>query len=238
MFKHGDDNVKFNALKAIIDNNSNLYELFRGCPYEILSHFEIREYQAGRVICRQSEIIDRLYIIIDGYADIYYMAENGRRYSIITLKKGDVVGEIEILDKRPYSANMEAYSDLKTLEIMRDYFLKWIEMDRNINLKVTRILSDRFYHLVLKAGKDTLYTLKYRLCAYLLSRGKQVSKKTTNVEIKVNKEKLSEEFAVTSRSINRILHELRNKDILEIRADSILIRDLEKLAEEEDSYDT
>lgn len=229
--------MELNLLKEIIDANLELYTIFRGCPYEILNHWDINEYRAGTVICRQGEIIERLYIIINGYADIYYLAENGKRYSLITLKNGDVIGEIEILDKRPYSANMEAYSDLKTIEITRDYFLKWMEMDRNINFNITRILSYRFYHLVLKAGKDTLYTLKYRLCAYLISRGKQISKETRNVEVKLDKEKLSEEFAVTSRSINRILHGLQNKNILELRPDSILIKDFEKLAKEEECYD-
>lgn len=229
--------MELNLLKQIIDTNPQLYQIFKGCPYEILNRWEVNEYRAGSLICRQGEIIERLYIIIHGYADIYYLAENGKRYSLITLKNGDVIGEIEILDKRPYSANMEAYSDLKTLEISRDYFLKWIDMDRNINNTVTRILSDRFYHLVLKAGKDTLHTLKYRLCAYLLSRGKQISKKTKSIEIKINKEKLSEEFAVTSRSINRILRGLQEKKILVIKANSILISDLERLAEEEECYD-
>lgn len=229
--------MDLNALKEIIDANPELYRVFRGCPYEILNHWEIKEYQADTIICRQGETIDRLFIIVKGYADIYYLAENGKKYSLITLKNGDVIGEIEILDKRPYSANMEAYSKLTTLEISRDYFLKWIEMDRNINHNISRILSDRFYHLVLKAGKDTLHTLKYRLCAYLLSRGKQITKETSNIEIKIDKEKLSEEFAVTARSINRVLHQLQNKNILEIKSNSILIKDLEKLAEEEECYD-
>ncbi|HBF37558.1 MAG TPA: Crp/Fnr family transcriptional regulator [Firmicutes bacterium] len=229
--------MELNLLKKIIDANPELYPIFRGCPYEILSHWEINEYQAGTVICRQGEIIERMYIIINGYADIYYLAENGKKYSLITLKNGDVIGEIEILDKRPYSANMEAYSDLKTVEISRDYFLQWMEMDRNINLSITRILSSRFYHLVLKAGKDTLYTLKYRLCAYLISRGKQISKENVNVEIKLKKEKLSEEFGVTSRSVSRILCGLQNKNIIELRVDSILIKDFKKLAKEEECYD-
>lgn len=229
--------MDLNGLKEIIDANPELYQIFKGCPYEILNHWEVNEYKPGTVICRQGETIERLYIIVNGYADIYYMAENGKKYSLITLKNGDLIGEIEILDKRPYSANMEAYSVLKTLEISRDFFLKWIDMDHNINYNITRILSDRFYHLVLKAGKDTLHTLKYRICAYLLSRGKQISKQTKNVEIRFDKEKLSEEFAVTLRSINRILHGLQNKDIVEIKADSILIRDLELLADEEKCYD-
>ncbi len=229
--------MELDRLKKIIDANPELYPIFRGCPYEILSQWKINEYRAGTVICRQGEIIERMYIIINGYADIYYLAENGKKYSLITLKNGDVIGEIEILDKRPYSANMEAYSDLKTIEITRDYFLKWMEMDRNINLNITRILSNRFYHLVLKAGNDTLYTLKYRLCAYLISRGKQISKEAENVEIELEKEKLSEEFAVTLRSINRILHGLQNKNIVELKGDTILIKDFEKLAEEEECYD-
>lgn len=50
--------MELNALKEIIENDSNLYELFKGCPFEILSHFESREYPAGTVVCRQSEPLD------------------------------------------------------------------------------------------------------------------------------------------------------------------------------------
>jgi CRP-like cAMP-binding protein len=233
----GEDIMDLNALKEIIDANPELYRIFRGCPYEILNHWETKEYRAGTVICRQGEIIDRLYIIVKGYADIYYLAENGKKYSLITLKNGDVIGEIEILDRKPYGANMEAYSNLTTLEISRNYFMKWMDMDRVVNFNINRVLSERFYHLVLKAGKDTLHTLKYRLCAYLVSRGKQISKDTKNIEIKINKEKLSEEFAVTSRSINRVLQELQKRNILEMKINSIIVRDLDALAEEGECYD-
>lgn len=227
--------MELSPLQKIIDHNSELYSIFRGCPYEILSHWNISEYQPGTVICRQGDTLDCLFIIIEGCADIYFMAENGNKYSQVVIKEGEFIGEFEIFDQRPVICWVEALTYLKLLQIKRDFFMKWLEMDKNICFYLAKYANHQFYLFSEKAGIDSLYSLKTRLCSHLLSCSGQASKEGDIIRLHLNKEKLSEQFAVTKRSVNRILLYLKNQNIIDIEVDSIIIKNLEKLASEENT---
>lgn len=225
-------NSDLTEIFKIIDQNPDLYLMLRHCPYEILKHWEIKDYSAGQIICCQGKKYDYLYIILEGNAEIYYMAENGRKYSQAINRAGECVGDFEIFEQKNYICYVEAFTNLKLLQIRRDIFTKWLELDRNFSVCITKSLCNRFYKFAAKAGEDTLYSLKARLCSHLLSCSRQVSKKTVNIEIKFNKDELSDRFAVTSRSINRVLHLLKDKNIITFKENSIIINDLNKLTDE------
>lgn len=216
----------------MIDSHPVLYKIFKSCPYEILHYWDIKEYPAGAIICNQGEIIDCFCIIVNGFIDVYFTSENGKKYNIATHQCGAIIGEMELFGKKPFVCSVKAYTDLTVLAIKRDYFLKWVAEDRNISSYVIEVLSNKFYYYSLKVNNDILYPLKVRICTYLLSRSKQLSQKSVNIEIKINKEKLSEELAVTSRSIHRVLRNLQKKNIIEVKTDAIIVKDLKKLAAE------
>ncbi len=224
--------MELNLLKKIIEADPELYPIFKGCPDEILSHGQINEYRSGTVICRQGDIIDCLYIVIDGYADIYFMAENGNKYSQAIIQKGQFIGEFEIFDHRPIICSATALTSLKLLQIKYGSFMDWLKVDNHICIALIKYLCNRSYYFSQKAGTDTLYSLKARLCGYLLSRC-PLPNQVGGILLKVDKDKLSEEFAVTIRSINRVLQFLKTENIIDIENDSIMIKDLKQLAQEE-----
>jgi DNA-binding transcriptional regulator LsrR (DeoR family) len=53
--------------------------------------------------------------------------------------------------------------------------------------------------------------------------------------LKLDKEKLSEKFAVTIISVNRILQSLKSKNIIDIKTNSIIIKDFKQLTLEEEA---
>lgn len=228
-------NSKIHEVIRIIDENPILHTIFKSCPYEILHYWDIKKYPAGATICRQGEVFECFVVLVKGFTNVYFMGENGKRYNVATHQCGAIIGEMEFFEKKPFVCSVEAYTDITVLEIKRDYFLKWVTEDRNISSYIIGILSKKFCEHSQKTGTDILYPLKVRICSYLLSRCKQLSKNTTDIEIKVNKEKLSEELAVTSRSIHRVLHNLQSKDIIQVKTDVIIIKDLKKLAVEEET---
>lgn len=216
----------------IIESDASIKDMLMNCPYDILKRWERKDYKKGEVICHQDVIYDYFYIIIDGYVNICRTAENGRKYSQSIYKKGNYFGELEIFDRKPYVCSVEALTDTKTIRIKRDYFLQWISSDLHFSLYITKTLCDSFYKLSKLAGENTLYSLKYRICNYLLYEVDS-NDKGYSLEVKINKEQLSEQFAVTSRSINRVLQYLKEKELIEVSNNSILITDIEGLKEEE-----
>lgn len=227
--------MELSFIKEITNDNLDLLELIKECPLEIRDRFEYVEFQAGKIVCHQGDIINCLYIITEGYADIYYMVENGKKYSQVIVKKGEIIGEFEIFDQRSLICSVEALTDLKLIKINQQDFITWIKSDNNLCFFLVKYLCNQFYQFSKKAGFDTLYSLKARICWYLLTRSKSVFKNMSSIELKLNKEKLSEEFAVTTRSVNRVLQSLKNKEIIDIKTDSIVVKDLEKLILEEEA---
>lgn len=221
-------------LHEVIEKNSGIFNMLKNCPYEILKKWEIKNYQRNYAICKQGEIYNYFNIIIEGYVNIYTTAENGRRYSQAIYKKGNFFGELEIFDRKPYICFVETLTDVTIMRIEREHFLKWLELDWNIINYITRTLCDQFYTLSKKAGEDTLYTLKQRVCHYLICCYHEGIESRDMIKLNIKKEQLSEQFAVTQRSINRVLHYLKENNIIDVKSDYIVIKDMEKLQQEEE----
>lgn len=220
-------------LQEIINSNPELFEIFKHCSYEILKCWEIKKYKEQEFVYHQGDISDILSVIVDGYVDVYVIGENGKKYSPRIMGKGNFIGEMEIFDQRPIICYVQALTDLTLLQIKRDDFVRLLELDRNLCLYMIKHAYHMFCDYSLKIHEDNLYTLKVRLCNYLLALSKQKTDDQNVYTINCNKELLSERFAVTQRSINRILQYLKEKKIIEIKRDQILIVDIEKLKEEE-----
>lgn len=216
----------------LIESNPRIYEMLRLCPYEILKQWDIKSYPKGQRVMNQGEIYDYFYIITEGFLDIFIMAENGKRYSQSMYTTGNFIGELEIFNRLPYICSVEAVTDVKLLVIKREYFLKWFESDKSISSYITKIICEHLYRLSNKAGQDTLYSLKQRLCSFLIECSSKSTVKKNKIDLQ--KDLLSDQLAVTPRSINRVLKYLKEKQIIEIVNNTIIIMDLEKLKKEEE----
>ena len=61
--------------------------------------------------------------------------------------------------------------------------MHWVELDKNFLLYLINTLCESFYRLSKKAGEDTLYPLKYRICNYLLRNVDEDIKSNRHVEV-------------------------------------------------------
>ena len=87
-----------------------------------------------------------------------------------------------------------------------------------------RTLCDNSYQMCLNMGENTLYTLKQRICQYLL-RNMEMDAKF----VMISSEVLSQQMAVTTRSVNRVLKQLREQGFIELEKGKISICDQQAL---------
>ncbi|MEA2272739.1 MAG: hypothetical protein QOI98_1447 [Solirubrobacteraceae bacterium] len=134
--------------------------LFEGLgPEELTSvaslmHF--RSFQAGEVICREGELGESMFIVVDGLVHLVAaLAETPavRTRSIFDegrlvgkLRRGDVVGTGSLLTGEPRSATAKAAIDTNVLELGRDEFGallgRFPQLLRNLNVVLTRRLAE------------------------------------------------------------------------------------------------
>lgn len=223
--------MKMQTIIKMIEEHPHLYEILQECPYRILKKMSVYHFEKGEAVYQQGDSINRLYIIVQGTANIYVMSENGRKYSQAIYQKGDFIGEIEIFERHPSVSYVKALSNLFLIGIDAQDFNEWLSIDRHMSNYFNRSLSKYLYNLATKSGIDSLYPLKFRLCNYLIERMKVQGRQYV---VKMNKNKISEQLAVTLRSVNRILKELAERNVIAINKDTITILDLDELIREKE----
>lgn len=221
-------------LKKIIKNDEKFAEIFANSPAEIIDKWEVKDYDKGEVICYQGELSDYFYYLIEGYLNIYLMAENGSKYVQSIYKSGDYFGELEIFNQQPYVCTVETLTAARIIRLERKYFMEWIKKDHDYLLYLTKTLCDSFYKLSHKAGEDMLYSLRYRICNYLGYKVEEKGSSSKRIELQIDRKQLSDQLAVTKRSINRVLKNLSEKEIIELKNSSIIIKDIKALNKEEE----
>ncbi len=79
-------------------------------------------YQPDQVLCRQGDMGDAAYIIIEGEASVRIATASGD-IEVARLGAGDVVGEIAILCDVPRTATVRAVDRVTTLKITKELVL-------------------------------------------------------------------------------------------------------------------
>ena len=114
-------------------------------------------FQSGDILCKQGEMGDAAYVIINGKADVVVETPTGP-LTVATMQKNDVVGEIAILINIPRTATIKAASELTTLRITKDLFLRTIAEFPEMSVEMMRVLAERLVRTTeeLQKAKESL----------------------------------------------------------------------------------
>ncbi len=94
------------------------------------------------MLCRQGDLGDAAYIIIEGEASVRIGTASGD-IEVARLGAGDVVGEIAILCDVPRTATVSAVDRVTTLKITKELFFRLINEFPQIAIEIMRELAAR-----------------------------------------------------------------------------------------------
>jgi CRP-like cAMP-binding protein len=109
----------------------SLADLFRNEPDIVL-------FAPGDVIIRAGEPADAMYVIIDGNVDIR-LADK----SIDVAGRGEIIGEMALVDQSNRSASVHALTPLRLARIDRRRFLYLIQNTPTFALDVMAVMASR-----------------------------------------------------------------------------------------------
>ncbi len=114
-------------------------------------------FQPGDLVCKQGDMGDAAYVIMNGKADVIVDTPSGP-LTVASMQKNDVVGEIAILINIPRTATIKADSELTTLRITKDLFLRMITEFPEMAVEMMRVLAERLVRTTeeLQKAKESL----------------------------------------------------------------------------------
>lgn len=131
-----------------------------------------REFSSGQFLCREGSSGQSCFLLAIGEVLIKKTFSDGEK-TLATLREGQIVGQMALVDRSPRSASVVASDDTIALELTRDVFERL--------LLASSPLALRFQEQIAIAGIRQLRMATQRLGSLLLEQGgKQVSKPPRN----------------------------------------------------------
>jgi CRP-like cAMP-binding protein len=101
-------------------------------------------YKEGQIIFLEHEPGAELYIIQEGKVKITKLVNNNE-VLLAVLKKGDIFGEMSLLDNKPRSASAVAFGPTKLMVVSKSNFEPTVQGHPEIATKIIELLSERIW---------------------------------------------------------------------------------------------
>jgi len=103
----------------------------------------VREFAAGDTIFREGDAGSEMFVVIAGDVEISKTTSATSSKTLIVLGKGDIFGEMAVIEKKRRSATATAVSDTRLLVLNEALFEQTLDQNPDFARKMIRILSER-----------------------------------------------------------------------------------------------
>jgi CRP/FNR family transcriptional regulator, cyclic AMP receptor protein len=192
-----------------------------------------RRFRRGEVIMHQGDPGDALHIVAAGAVKILLPSAEGEEAIIATLRPGDYFGELALLDGAPRSATATALEAADTLVLPRPVFVELLDTLPGLRDALFAGLTHELRRLTGHVEELHFLDLAGRLAMRLTRLARETSP-DAHGEIRLGWPYTQSDLAAmiggTRQSVNRLLSELVEDDLIRIEPDALVITDLDELA--------
>ena len=103
----------------------------------------VRFFNQGQVIFKENDEGAEMFIIIQGLVEIRKSTGSSSSKILTTLQKGDMFGEMAIIEKQPRSATAVAVQPTRVLVLNEKLYDKMLGSNPDFARKMNRVLSER-----------------------------------------------------------------------------------------------
>ena len=121
-------------------------------------NLERKTYDAGQPLFLEGDEGDSAFLVEDGAVMIYKKQDNGEEQSIAMLRRGEIVGEMALIDNAPRAAGAKALETTKVAIIPRAMFQQRLDKSDPIVKMLLKVFVQRLRtatHKAINAPKTT-----------------------------------------------------------------------------------
>lgn len=170
---------------------------------EQLPGTRLQTFQPAQKLLKQDDNPHHVYFVKQGIAKCYITEDNGKDYILEFFGEGEIIGELEMLRKAPILSTVEAVTTLEVYRTDSTTFMDTLENNKTFNRIILKELATRVSQLAIRVSYQQLYPVEYALLKVLSLFASQ--------EISLSKQDLADYLAISVRSLNRTLKQLREQ---------------------------
>lgn len=187
-----------------------------------------RTFAKGMIIFHKDSPGRSLYIIASGKVRIFILSESGQEISVRIYGRGDVFGELSILDGLPRSAGAAALEKTEVLTLDREDFLALLERFPRIALDIIATLSKRIRYTTTYVESLAFLDVFGRVAGRLLELADCYGVDACEgraIDLRLTQTELASLVATTRESVNKVLGTFRDEGLIKLDGQRIIILD-------------
>jgi len=192
-------------------------------------------FKKGESVYVPQDLSDRIFFITEGSVKISVMNEEGKEITKAILGRGEVFGELALLGEELRHDFATALEDTNTCVVTLEE-LRGLMRDRSeLNLFFMKMFGGRQLEMERRLESLVFRDSRSRIVEFLVnitrSKGQRVGYEWV-IRKPVTHQEIANLTATSRQTVTTTLNDLRYKKLLSFNRSRLLIRDLDKLAEE------
>jgi CRP-like cAMP-binding protein len=179
--------------------------------HTLASRFHPVRYGRGEVIFREGEPAERLFLIDSGRVKLSIASPTGQEMLIGVLGRGQIFGELEIIDRGQRAMDARAMEDALLYAFAGDVFWTMLENRPTLARRLLELMARRLRRADQTSQDLVFFDAPTRLARRLLQlaeeHGEPVGsgEESVKVTVRVTQEELAQMIGVTRESANRLV---------------------------------
>ncbi len=185
-----------------------------------------RRYRRGENIVEQGKKSNALFIMLTGRARVVSTDNRGREVILATLKPGDHVGEMSLIDNEPHSATVQAEIQTDVLELARQDFARCLPENTSMAYAVMKGLVQRLRHADRKIESLALMDVYGRVARALLEFAIPDADGQLVIRDKISRSDIAKMVGASREMVSRVMKDLEERGFVEVQGTgSIVIKE-------------
>ncbi len=185
-----------------------------------------RRYKRGECIVEQDKQSNFLAIVLTGRARVVTADARGREVILATMKPGDYVGEMSLIDNQPHSATVRAEVQTDVLILGRPEFARCLPENTSLAYAVMKGLVQRLREADRKIESLALMDVYGRVARALLEFAQPDKDGRLLIRGRVSRQDVAKMIGASREMVSRVMKDLEDRGLIEMTEDgSTVIKD-------------
>ena len=198
-----------------------------------------RTYPKDTMIFSEAQSGSDMFIIQRGEVSITKVV-NGNEVTLAVLKKGDMFGEMALIENKPRSANAIAHSDCNLMVINRSNFNQMVATQPQLIAKLTTTLADRLWSMYRQLDnaslEEPIATMEDMLSLQLEKQRVKIGLSKISLQTEFTPKDIANMCGLPSQYQAKAIYDLENYDQIRIENGKIFIKDASELMKQAAFY--
>jgi len=193
-----------------------------------------RTYGPGDAVYREGEYGDALYVLVSGVMKLFRPYSGSKEATLRLLKSWDIFGHLAFAGEARQRAYAEAVTDCVVTKVPKIFVERAVRQEPRVAFKIMTLLELRLvqYEELVKCllPRETEVRLA-NLLPLLAQKFGDRRDGVVTIDLRLTHQDLAAMVASTRESVTKVLNEMRGRDLIEVEAGRITLKDWRALAE-------